>query len=62
LSFRPISLWVKNAGTDQKPPFTEIQKFIESGLFYFSYDYPLTHTMQRQYAMSAEIADQVWIL
>lgn len=58
LSFRPISLWVKNAGTDQKPPFTEIQKFIESGLFYFSYDYPLTHTMQRQYAMSAEIADQ----
>jgi len=37
-----------------KPPFSMMKDFIESGLFYFSLDYHLTHTQQRLAALDTE--------
>lgn len=43
-----------------KSPATPVQKFVngDAGLLYFSYDYHLTHTLQRQQLMKAEFASQ----
>jgi synaptojanin len=43
-----------------KSPATAVQKFVngDAGLLYFSYEYHLTHTLQRQQLMKAELASQ----
>eukprot|EP01129_Flabellula_baltica_P005730 TRINITY_DN2092_c0_g2_i7.p1 TRINITY_DN2092_c0_g2~~TRINITY_DN2092_c0_g2_i7.p1 ORF type:complete len:1408 (+),score=290.74 TRINITY_DN2092_c0_g2_i7:24-4247(+) len=34
--------------SNEKPPYNQVQKFINSGTFYFSYEYPLTLSLQKQ--------------
>jgi len=40
---------------------SKVQKFVEEGNMYFSYDYHLTHTVQRQEELSAELQSKVRI-
>lgn len=54
LSFAPRSVWVTVGKGDQKPPYNDLEKFITSGLFYFSHDYNLTHSLQKQYEIPEE--------
>jgi hypothetical protein len=44
-----------------KSPASPVQKFIQSeaGLMFFSFDYHLTHSLQRQQQMSAELESKV---
>lgn len=51
-----------NYSQQQKSPATPVQKFVNQGLFYFSFDYHLTHTLQRQHTMAAELASKVQVL
>lgn len=44
---------------DEKPPYHEVQKFLNSGLFYYSFDYPLTHSLQRQHVLETDLESKV---
>jgi len=50
--------WQKEAFYSQpgvKIPYAKVQKFCNSGMFYFSYDYHITHSIQRQEQLANEI-------
>lgn len=53
LTFR--SIWRPYQDKD-KPPYEKFEKFvISNGHFYFSYDFHLTHSLQRQHDLENEI-------
>lgn len=39
----------------EKAPFEKFEKFVVSSLFYFSYDFHLTHSLQRQHYLEQDI-------
>lgn len=39
--------------------YQKLKKFCEKGVFYFSYDYPLTLSLQKQHELGEDLQKQV---
>jgi len=52
VEFFPFDVTWKPNNPNDKPIYYKVQKFCESGLCYFSYDYPITLNRQKQYLLA----------